>query len=127
MAFGPGVVPVLAMARRSWRVEGPSGSGCFSRDGRARLDHRPFEPEQQLIVEQVRLVNAVVIDDQRLGHGTEVYQMMPITVVAGQSRGVQREDRPDFALEHQIEQAQEPASLDRTAAGAAFALHWVSS
>jgi hypothetical protein len=54
------------------------------------LAHRPFEAEQKPVVKQTGIIDAVVIDDQRIGHGAKVDQVVPVSVVSGQARSFER-------------------------------------
>lgn len=56
--------------------------------------HRALEPEQQAVVQLTRIVDAVVIDQQRVGQSAEVDEMVPVAVVPRQPRGFEREHRP---------------------------------
>lgn len=47
-----------------------------------RLAHRSFEAEQQTVVEQCRMIDAVGIPDQRVGEASEVDEAVPIGIVA---------------------------------------------
>jgi hypothetical protein len=51
------------------------------------LTHRALEPEQQAVIERARVVHPVSVDKQRLGQRAQIDQMMPIPVVARQTRG----------------------------------------
>jgi len=96
--------------------------GALAQQSQLKLAHRPLEPQQQTVVEQPRIVNAIVVNDQRFGHGAQIDQLMPIPVIARQAGCLQSQHRPDLALEHQIQQARKTAALDRTAAGTALIL-----
>jgi len=47
--------------------------------------HGAFQPEQKPVVQQTGIVDAIVIDDQRSCHGTEIDQMVPVAVVPCQT------------------------------------------
>ena len=72
-----------------------------------RLRHLPLEPEQQPVVELARVVEAVLVQDQRLGERADLEQPVPIGVVAGEAGDLEPEhdpgpadpDLPDEALE----------------------------
>ena len=48
-----------------------------------RFTHRALESEQQPVVEVGRIIEAVFIEDQRVGERANLQQMMPIGAVAG--------------------------------------------
>ena len=50
-----------------------------------------FHAEQQAVVEQSRMVDAVGVGDQGVGHPGQVQQPIPVGVVAGQPRNLQRQ------------------------------------
>ena len=55
------------------------------------LRHGPFHAEQQAVVEQSRMVDAVCVGDQGVGHPGQVQQPIPVGVVASQPRHLQRQ------------------------------------
>src|ERR1700731_1400411 len=56
-----------------------------------------FQPQQQAIVEQTRVVNAVFVQDQRVIERTEFQQPVPVGAVARQPRYFQTEHDPGAA------------------------------
>src|SRR2546426_3851331 len=50
-----------------------------------RLRHRPFQSEQQPVVELAGVVDAVLVEDQRLGERADLEQPVPVGVVAGEA------------------------------------------
>ena len=60
-----------------------------------------------------------MIDDQRARHGAEIDQMMPVTVVPGQTRCLQRQHRAYAARANGIQQAAKSRTLYRSGSGAA--------
>ncbi len=63
--------------------------GAFRRRGRRRV--RAAGRRHHSIVHQARAVDAVVIDDERLGQCAEVDEVVPVAVVAGKPRGLHGE------------------------------------
>ena len=51
-----------------------------------RLAHRALETQQQTIVEVRRVVDAILVEDQRAGERRELEQAVPVGVVARQPR-----------------------------------------
>src|SRR5207245_5740970 len=47
------------------------------------LAHCSLEAKQKPVVEQTGIINPVMIDDQRAGHGAKVDQVVPISIVPG--------------------------------------------
>src|SRR5277367_3922267 len=66
---------------------------CFHRSlaeqAYLELAHGALETEQKAIVQETRIVDSVVVDDQCTGHSTEINQMVPVTVVPSQARRFQ--------------------------------------
>jgi len=50
------------------------------------LAHRPLQPEQQTVVEQRRMIDAVGIPDQRVGKAGKIDEAMPVGVLLRASR-----------------------------------------
>lgn len=57
-----------------------------------RLAHSALEPEEQSIVEAGRVVDAVLIEDEGAGQGTQFKKPVPVGGVAGQARDLQPHD-----------------------------------
>src|SRR5262245_6004436 len=79
--------PVLApdQARRQREAERaaaclavPGGQATLSEKAELLLGHCPLQAEQQPVVHQARVVDAVRIDDQGAGQRAEIDQMMPV-------------------------------------------------
>jgi len=58
--------------------------------------HSALHAQHQAVVEQRRMIDAVGIGDQRVGHPGQVQQPVPVGVVAGQPRALQRQHDPDL-------------------------------
>ena len=56
------------------------------------LGHGALEAQQQAVGVLAGVVDAVLVDDQGLGQGTELEQAIPVAAGAGQPRGLQAED-----------------------------------
>ena len=74
--------------------------GPLPQESQLELAHRSFEAQQQSIVEQPWIVDAIVVNDQRLRHSAEIDPLVPIAIIAGQARSLQGEHGPDLALEN---------------------------
>jgi hypothetical protein len=56
-----------------------------------RFAHRPLQAQQQAIVEVSRIVNTVLVENQRAGERSEFQQTMPVGIVARQAGYLQAE------------------------------------
>ena len=65
-----------------------------------RFAHRAFHPQEQPVVEVVRIVQAVFVENQRLAQGADLQQAMPVGAVARQARDFQPQDDPRPAQTH---------------------------
>ena len=76
-----------------------------------RLGHDAHQPQDEPVVEQRRMVDAVGVGDQRVAHPGQVQQPVPGRVVPGQPGGLQRQDDPDLAERDLGDHALEPVPL----------------
>ena len=60
------------------------------------LAHRAAHAQDQPVVELVRVVQAVLVEDQGVGQGADLQQAVPVRRVAGQPRHLQAEHDPDL-------------------------------
>src|SRR5262249_50732475 len=60
------------------------------------LAHGAAQAEDQPVVELVRVVQPVLVEDQRVGQGAQLQQAVPVRRVAGQPRDLQAEHEPDL-------------------------------
>ena len=82
------------------------------------LAHRALHAEQQAIVRMPRIVDAVLVDDQRADQAAELEQRVPVAPVAGEPRRLERHDGADPALADRRQQLLEARAGD-AGAGAA--------
>ena len=61
-----------------------------------RLAHGALESEDQTVVEQGRVVDAVGIGDQGIGHAAQVQEPVPVGVIARQARDLEAQDDADL-------------------------------
>ena len=54
--------------------------------------HRALQAQQQTVIEQRRVIYAVGVADERVGHRAQVQQPIPVGVVARHARDLQPED-----------------------------------
>jgi len=69
--------------------------------------------QQQPIVEHRRVVDAVGVGDEGVGHPGQVQQPVPVGIVAGQPRALQRQHDPDLPEADLGGQLSEPAAALR--------------
>ena len=86
------------------------------------LAHRSFEAEQQTVVEQRRMIDAVGVPDQRVGETGEIDEAVPIGVVAGEPRHLETEHEPDAGECDLSGEARKSGACDRAGAGKAEVL-----
>jgi len=65
------------------RVSG--GDAPLSHQAQFVFRHRSFQPEQQAVVDDSRIIGAIRIDNQRSSKRAQIDEMMPIPPVAGQA------------------------------------------
>jgi hypothetical protein len=75
--------------------------------------HGALHPEQQPVVEHRRMVDAIGVGDQGVGHPCQIQQPVPIGIVAGQPRALQRQHDPDLSEPDLGRQLREPRSASR--------------
>ena len=84
-----------------------------------RFAHRALQAQQQTIVEQRRVVHAVGVADERVGHRAQVQQPIPVGVVARHARDLQPEDDAHVRQRHFGGHARKAAALMGRGAGQA--------
>ena len=72
--------------------------------------HDALQPEHQAIVKKRRMIDAVAIADQRVGHAAEIEQAIPVGIIAGQAG--------DFQSEHDAHAAESDFRGEACEAGA---------
>jgi hypothetical protein len=65
-------------------------------DVQLRLTHGALEAEDQAVVEQGRVVDAVGIGDLGIGHAAQIEEPVPVSVIAGQARDLEAQDDADL-------------------------------
>ena len=83
-----------------------------------KLAHRALHAKQQPIVGMARIVDSVLVDDERADQSTELDQRMPVAAIAGKTRRLDREHGADTAVADRCEQPLEAGTRD-AATGAA--------
>ena len=70
--------------------------------------HGPFDPQEQAVVVLGRIIDAILVDDERIGQATDLDETIPVAAGTSQARGFQAEDGADTAepdLGHQVLEA----------------------
>src|SRR5712675_2429761 len=83
-----------------------------------KLAHRALHAKQQPIVGMARIVDSVLIDDERADQSTELDQRMPVAAITGKTRHLDREHSADTAVADRCKQPLEAGTRD-AATGAA--------
>ena len=81
-----------------------------------RLAHRSLEPEQQAVVEVGGVVDAVLVEDQRVGQRADLEQPVPVGGVARQARDLQPEHDSGASHAHLGHQLLKPRAVHRRGA-----------
>ena len=76
------------------------------------LAHRALHAEQQAIVRMPRIIDAVLVDDQRADQAAELEQRVPVAPVAGEPRRLDRDDGADAPLADRGQQLLEARAGD---------------
>jgi hypothetical protein len=79
--------------------------------------HRALEPEQEAIVEEGGMIDAVSIADQRIGEAAQLDEAMPIGVVARQARDLEPQHEADVGERDLGSEPGEARSRDKAGAG----------
>jgi hypothetical protein len=86
-----------------------------SHHGQLELAHRTLEAEQQPIVGQARIVDAVGVKHSRADEPAQLEEVVPITSVASEPGSFEAEDRADYALADLPDERLEPRPRVRSA------------
>ena len=92
------VVGTAHIADRNTRVEVAAGgleAQCFLRaltqDRQFQLAECPFHAKEQTVIDELRIVHAVLIDDQAAHQSAELQKRVPIPAIAGEARSLDRQ------------------------------------
>ena len=80
---------------------------------------RAFQAEDQPVVRVAWVVEAVLVGDERLEHGAQLDDAVPVAVEARQARHLGHQDQADFAQADGRDQALEAGALGAAGAGQA--------
>jgi hypothetical protein len=59
-------------------------AGALTHEAQLIFGHGAFHPEDSPIIELARSIDAILLEEQRLGPRTQIDQMMPVAIVASQ-------------------------------------------
>jgi hypothetical protein len=93
-------------------------TSALTQDGQFCLAHCTFHAEQESVVGERGIVDAVLIGDQRPDEAAELPQRVPVTSVAGQARSLNGHDRADPAFADRSQSLFEPRAADARARAA---------
>ena len=79
--------------------------------------HGALQTKQQAIVEQRRMIDAIIVADERIGDAAEIEQAIPVRIVSRQTRDFQPEHDAHVGQRHLAGQASEPGALVGAGAG----------
>ena len=85
---------------------------ALAKQRQLHLAHRALHAEQQAIVGMARIVDAVLVGDQRADQTAELEQRVPVAAVAGQPRRLDRDHGADPALADRGQQLLEAGPRD---------------
>jgi hypothetical protein len=78
-----------------------------------RFGHCPLQAQQETVIEEPRMVQAVLIADQGVADAAQVQELIPVGVVAGDAGDLDRQDQPDVAQGHFGDHRGQPAAAGR--------------
>jgi hypothetical protein len=87
-----------------------------AQDMQFRLAHRALQTQQQPVIEVHRIVDAILIENQRIDQRTELQQAMPVGGIARQARHLQPHDDAGVPQAHLRDQALKPRTIRGTGA-----------
>ena len=80
------------------------------------LAHSPFQPQNQPVVGMLWIVNAIMIDDQRIDDLAKLQQPVPVMAVPGKPGRLSGEDGAGLSLTDLGKKLLEPLALNAPAA-----------
>ena len=86
-------------------------------DVQLRFAHGALQTQQQAIVEQRRMVDAVAVANESIGDAAQLQQAIPVGVVPRQARNFQSEDDAHPCQRHFAGEASEAGALVGAGAG----------
>src|SRR5262249_19032473 len=89
----------------------PGGLGALAEQAQLEFSQTPLQAQQKSVIEQTRVVDALLVDEQGPGQGTQIDQVLPVPLVTGQARSFQGADGADLSLADGGEQAAEAWAL----------------
>src|SRR4051794_27896540 len=84
--------------------------------------HGPFDPQEQSVVVLSRIIDAILVDDERVGQATDLDEAVPVAAGASQPRGFEAQDGADAAESNLGHQVLEAVASEYGGAGLALVL-----
>ena len=106
------------------RTSAPRRAFCFNascerwRNIEVQAAHRALHAEQQPIIGMARIVDSVLVDDERADQSTELDERVPVTTIAGKTRRLDCKHGADTAVADRREQPLEAGTRDAAARAA---------
>src|SRR5438132_10025797 len=88
---------------------------ALTEHGKLHLAHGALHAEQQPVIGGTRIVDPILVDDERIDQTTEFEQRVPIPTIAGEPGSLDRQHRTDAAFADSREQLLEPGPCGTTA------------
>ena len=92
--------------------------GPLTEDRQLHLAHRALHAEQQPIVGMARIVDSILVYDERADQSTELDERMPVATIAGKTRRLDRKHGADTIVADRREQSLEARTSDAAARAA---------
>ena len=124
----PDLAVVVAPHEADRQAAAQLAAGCFvadaafetgAEDVQLGFTHRALESEDQPVVEQGRVVDAVGIADQGVGHTAQIEEAIPVGVVAREARDLEAQDEADLRQRDVGGEPREADALSDAGAGEA--------
>jgi hypothetical protein len=112
-AHGKRKLPLSAAGLLSSGLQGP-----LLQEVQRELRHRPFQTQQQPVVDELRVIHAVDIYPHGIHPPAQLDQLVPVAAVARQTRRRETEDGAHFATQHFGDQALKAWALHQAGARA---------
>ena len=61
-------------------------TGQLAEQAQLQFAHGPLQSQEQTVVDLLGIVNAMIVDDHRVGHSAQIEEMMPVAIVLREPR-----------------------------------------
>ena len=75
------------------------------------LAHRTFEPQEQTIVDRARVIEPVLVTDERVTERAQLEQPVPVSIVSSKSGALEPEHDPGLSERHVGNESLEPLAV----------------